>query len=88
MVSDAEGPLLGAVEGGGTKFVCAIGRGPHSIREEMRFHTGDAVENLSRVVAFFTDYPIEALGVGMFGPLDLLAGSTLRTPKEAWTTCR
>ncbi len=79
-----DGPLLGAVEGGGTKFVCAIGQGPHDIREETRFHTEEPGETLSKVLAFFSDYPIEALGVGMFGPLDLSTGSTLKTPKPGW----
>jgi len=83
-VSDKQGPLLGAVEGGGTKFVCAVGTGPHDIHEETRFHTEEPGETLARVIAFFSDYPIEALGVGMFGPLDLVAGATLRTPKTGW----
>jgi fructokinase len=83
-VTEDLGPLLGAVEGGGTKFVCAVGHGPHDIREETRFHTGTPDETLSRVLAFFSDYPIAALGVGMFGPLDLPSGSTLVTPKPGW----
>ena len=83
-MSDGKGPLLGAVEGGGTKFICAVGTGPNGVDEELRFHTGDPGETLSRVIAFFKDYPIEALGVGMFGPLDLLEGATLKTPKPGW----
>lgn len=83
-MTSAERPLLGAVEGGGTKFVCAVGEGPHDIREETRFHTEDPAGTLSRVLAFFSEYPIEALGVGMFGPLDLAKGETLCTPKPGW----
>jgi fructokinase len=83
-VTKGERPLVGAVEGGGTKFVCAVGRGPHDIREETRFHTEEPGDTLARVLAFFSDYSIEALGVGMFGPLDLARGTTLRTPKPGW----
>jgi fructokinase len=31
--------IYGSMEGGGTKFICAVGTGPDDIREEIRFPT-------------------------------------------------
>ena len=82
--------MIGAVEGGGTKFVCAVGTGPHDLIAEQRIETAGPVETLDAVVRFFAPHGIGALGVGMFGPLALsaedrrLRGGTLRTPKPGW----
>jgi len=78
------GPLYGAVEGGGTKFVCAVGRSPTKLLDQVRISTGAPDETLGQVVEFFRKHPVDSLGVGMFGPLDLAAGATLRTPKPGW----
>jgi fructokinase len=79
---------LGAVEGGGTKFLCAVGTGPNNIVDERRIETRDPVSTLADVVAFFAGYPICALGVGTFGPLELRSGphcgAVLTTPKPGW----
>jgi fructokinase len=80
--------LLGAVEGGGTKFVCAVGYGPEHIIDECRIETRSPEVTLGEVEAFLTKHPIVALGIGMFGPLELHApdrhGSLLATPKPGW----
>lgn len=80
--------LLGAIEGGGTKFVCAVGDGHEHIVDEVRIATGEPEATLGEVIAFFRKYPIEALGIGMFGPLELRAGEEhgriLATPKPGW----
>ena len=39
--------VYGAVEAGGTKFVCAVGTAPDDIREERRFPTAEPVETLA-----------------------------------------
>jgi len=82
----------GAVEAGGTTFVCAVGRGAHDIRALTRIPTTTPTETLGRVVDFFRceDAEIAALGVGTFGPVDLAPdsatfGHLLQTPKQAWT---
>ena len=31
--------LIGAIEAGGTKFVCSVGSGPEDLRPEVRFPT-------------------------------------------------
>ncbi|MGC4065449.1 MAG: ROK family protein [Polyangiaceae bacterium] len=80
--------LFGAIEGGGTKFVCAVGRGPDQIVEECRIATRTPESTSNDVIAFFAKHRIDALGVGMFGPLELRAGAdngtVLATPKPGW----
>ena len=88
-------PLLGGVEGGGTKFVCAVGSGPHDIRRETRFSTRTPDETLEEVIAFFKQAEVDfgelsALGVASFGPLDPnpaspTFGFILPTTKPGWS---
>jgi fructokinase len=85
--------LYGGVEAGGTKFVCMIAAGPDDIRAETRFPTTTPQETLGRVKDFFRQqaraYPIAALGVSCFGPVDLdpaspTFGFITTTPKPGW----
>jgi fructokinase len=81
--------LYGGMEGGGTKFICAVGTGPEAISEEIRFPTTTPDETLSRAVAFFKKHAISAIGLASFGPLDLnpaspTYGSINATPKPGW----
>jgi fructokinase len=66
--------LFGGVEGGGTKFVCAIGTDPDHLLDEARFPTTTPDETLARVVEFFRrprgQGRLVAVGVGSFGPID------------------
>jgi fructokinase len=83
-------PLIGGMEGGGTKFVCAVGSGPDEIVEEVRFPTTTHGETLDRAIAFFQKYNLSAIGLASFGPLDLNTasptyGSITATPKPGWT---
>ncbi|MFW6066716.1 MAG: ROK family protein [Myxococcota bacterium] len=82
-------PLLGAIEGGGSKFLCAVGRGPWDVVDRTRIETGAPYETLAQVVEFLRPYKPSVVGVGMFGPLELRRdrrehGSTLDTPKPGW----
>lgn len=87
--------LFGGIEGGGTKFVCAVGSGPGDIRAETRFPTTSPQETLGKAITFFREQqsllgPIASLGVACFGPLDPRPGSPmyghiLPTPKPGWT---
>lgn len=86
-------PLLGAIEAGGTKFVCAVGTGPDDVRAIERFPTTTPGETLAHVVAFFRDHPaaqgLKAVGIGSFGPVDPNPASTtygfiITTPKPGW----
>ncbi len=87
----AKRPLLGGLEAGGTKFVCAVGTGPDDIRALERFPTTTPEETLGRVINFFRRQPepIAALGIGSFGPVDPdpsspTYGYITTTPKPGW----
>jgi fructokinase len=82
--------LFGGMEGGGTKFVCAVGTGPEEIIAETRFATTTPDETLDRAIAFFKKHPVAAIGLAPFGPLDLnptspTYGSISATPKPGWS---
>jgi len=82
--------LLGAIEAGGTKFICAIGTEKGEILEKKSFLTKTPSETLKKVVEFFLDKKIEALGIGCFGPVDLdenskTYGYITSTPKPNWS---
>ncbi len=82
--------LYGGMEGGGTKFVCAVGTGPDNIIDEIRFPTTTPHETLEQAVAFFKKYNLAAIGLAPFGPLDLNPaspgyGSITATPKPGWS---
>jgi len=84
--------LYGAVEAGGTKFLCAVGTGPDHLEATLRIPTTTPEETLARVIAFFRPFAktLKAIGIGSFGPLDLDPGSPTfgtipTTPKPGWS---
>jgi fructokinase len=86
-------PLFGGIEAGGTKWVCAVGRGAAEPIDQTRFPTTSPAETLDRTIAFFAPYRVRgdlaAIGVGSFGPVDLdpaspTWGSITTTPKPGW----
>jgi fructokinase len=83
--------LYGSIEGGGTKFVCAVGSTPTDLRAEVQFPTTTPDETLGRAIEFFKGRgPLDAIGVAMFGPLDLdressTFGHVTGTPKAGWS---
>ncbi|MFW6089916.1 MAG: ROK family protein [Gemmatimonadota bacterium] len=90
--------LVGAIEAGGTKFVCAVGTGPEDLREEIRYPTTDPDETIGRAVSFFRGISeaggaLDGIGIGSFGPVDLRPesptwGYVTTTPKTGWSdTC-
>jgi fructokinase len=82
--------MYGGLETGGTKCVCAVGTGPDDLRAVDTFPTTDPEETIGRIVEFFErEGPVEALGVGSFGPVDPRIGSptwghVTTTPKPGW----
>ncbi|UCF37595.1 MAG: ROK family protein [Acidobacteriota bacterium] len=82
---------VGGIEGGGTKFVCAIGTGPDDIEAEVRFPTTTPEETLRNAIEFFSsqERPVDRIGIASFGPLDLNPesprfGFISQTPKVGW----
>lgn len=85
--------LFGAVEAGGTKFVCAVGTGPDDLRMRVAFPTTSPEETIGQVVAFFTEQDnrerLAAIGIASFGPIDVNPrsphfGYITTTPKPGW----
>lgn len=81
--------VLGAIEAGGTKFVCGIGNEQGEIFERVSFPTTNPEETMAKVIAFFEGKKFDALGVGSFGPIDPIKGSPTyghitTTPKPFW----
>lgn len=82
---------VGAIEAGGTKFVCAVGNEQNEIIERVSFPTTTPEETLAHVFAFFDQYQdeLKAIGIGSFGPIEVRQSSPrygyiLSTPKLAW----
>src|SRR5919108_2300109 len=86
-------PLYGAVEGGGTKFLCAVATAPEpsAIVDQVRVDTRDAEATLADVARFFRQRGrLAGLGVASFGPVELdptspAYGHILPTPKPGWS---
>jgi len=86
--------LVGGIEAGGTKFVCAIAGGPDDIEAQVKFPTTTPDETIGRAVSFFEDMQkkhgaVAAIGIGSFGPIDLVPesptwGYITSTPKPGW----
>lgn len=87
--------LVGAIEGGGTKFICAIGTSPGEVLDRRIIPTRDPATTLAGCVDFFREASrgrgaIGALGIACFGPLQLRRdaadyGCLLGTPKQGWS---
>jgi fructokinase len=87
--------VFGAVEAGGTKFVCAVGNAHGEILAQTRFPTSEPTATLATMFDFLRQQrdnfgPYAAVGIGTFGPIELDATSPLyghirRTPKSGWS---
>ena len=89
MSSTLRSVLYGGVEAGGTKFVCAVGTGPHDIAERVRIPTTQPEETLAAVREYFAARRVDAVGIATFGPVELrlsepLYGHITSTPKPGW----
>lgn len=85
--------VYGAIEAGGTKFVCGIGDIHSGSVETATIPTRDPDATFADVAAFFHEGhrhgPIEAIGIASFGPVELRPtadryGRILATPKQHW----
>jgi len=80
---------FGAIEAGGTKMVMAVADEKLNILIRDSIPTLDPEETTAKMIAFFRENPVDALGIGTFGPIDLnpdssTYGCITKTPKLAW----
>ena len=83
--------VFGAIEAGGTKFVCAVG---HDLADlnVTQLPTTSPQETTARAIDFLRSNPggkLKAVGLGSFGPVDLSPSSPTygyitSTPKSGW----
>ena len=86
--------LFAGIEGGGTKFIAAVGTANGDVLAETRIPTTTPAETLSACVEFFKTQETEfgklsAIGIATFGPVDLRKdsatyGHMMATPKPYW----
>ncbi|RHW42854.1 ROK family protein [Neobacillus notoginsengisoli] len=81
--------MLGAIEAGGTKFVCAVGDETGRMTDRIQIPTTFPEETMAKVIEFFKQYSVKAVGIGSFGPIDVnressTYGYITSTPKTAW----
>jgi fructokinase len=81
------------IEGGGTKFVCVHGNHPQNLQDRIVIKTETPELTLKKVIQYIksikTNYDIKAIGMAVFGPLDLdihshTYGYITTTPKTGW----
>lgn len=80
---------LGALEAGGTKMVCAIGDETGRIFEQTSILTETPDITIPKLLDYFKEREVEALGIACFGPVELDRkepdyGCITSTPKLAW----
>lgn len=81
--------LIGGIEAGGTKMVCAVGDENGVIQDRVSFPTRQPKETFEDILGYYRKWDIKALGIGCFGPLDLdrkseTYGFITKTPKPGW----
>jgi fructokinase len=82
--------LLGGIETGGTTWELAAGTGPDDVRAHRSIPTTLPEETIAAAVAFLREAgPVDAVGIGSFGPVDVHPGSptwgrVTTTPKPGW----
>lgn len=81
--------MLGAIEAGGTKFVCAVGDMDYNVVDLIELPTTTPEETMDKVRSFFKEYNVSAMGIGSFGPAEIRPnspkyGCITTTPKIKW----
>lgn len=83
--------LLGSIEAGGTKFVCAVGNKDYQVKDKAIFPTTTPGETIAKCIDWFDQYQDElaAIGIASFGPIEIRQndpkyGFITNTPKKGW----
>ncbi|MDN6085242.1 MAG: ROK family protein [Lactococcus plantarum] len=82
--------LLGSIEAGGTKFVCSVGTEQFEVKHSSTFPTTTPQKTLKQAIDFFKSFDVVAIGIGSFGPIDIIResktyGYVMSTPKPYWS---
>lgn len=81
---------IGAIEAGGTKIVCGIGNERGEVLERISFPTEHPDRTMPRIIEYFQDKQVSAIGIGTFGPINIdqtspTYGFVTTTPKPGWS---
>lgn len=82
--------LLGSIEAGGTKFVCAVGNEDYRIIDKVQFKTETPDETLQKTVDYFKKFDdLKVISISSFGPIEIrenapMYGYITDTPKKDW----
>lgn len=82
--------MYGAIEAGGTKFVCAVIDDEMTVIDSVTIATEAPEVTMAGTIEFFKQYEgIKSIGVGAFGPVEINPasdryGEVLNTPKLKW----
>ncbi|KRM11701.1 fructokinase ScrK [Paucilactobacillus suebicus] len=83
--------LLGSIEAGGTKFVCAVGDENFQVINRIEFKTTTPAETLQKAVDYFKQFTeLKAISISSFGPIEIIKtsakyGYITDTPKINWS---
>jgi len=83
--------MFGAIEAGGSKFVCGVGNRPEDVKT-IQIPTTSPEATTAGAIGFLQKYAggqLQAVGIGSFGPIDLhrdspTFGHITTTPKAGW----
>jgi len=81
---------IGAIEAGGTKFVCGVGDENGKVEDRISIPTMDPDTTINQVIDYFRDKRLDSIGIGTFGPINVDPsspeyGSITSTPKAGWS---
>lgn len=82
--------LLGSIEAGGTKFVCAVGDEGYQIKDRIQYPTTTPAETIQKAIDYFKQFAgLKAISVASFGPIEIRPdaekyGYITDTPKVGW----
>ena len=83
--------LLGSIEAGGTKVVCAVGNTNYQIKDSIHIPTTTPEETLGKIIDYFKQFDnLSAIGIASFGPIEIRRSSPkygyiTDTPKPGWS---
>lgn len=81
--------LIGGIEAGGTKMICAVGDEDGKLIDRITIPTEQPETTVPEMIRYLKKWNLEALGIACFGPVDLnkdseTYGFITETPKKEW----